>query len=277
MEEDYSELAQKCLEFSNQFKYSSHFNFSVNFDTFSFTVTHSKSRKSDEETQGRKKYVSPSNRRRNQQRLKAFLEKKAQHCEDTPSSVEDAKLDTSQSSPSNTTSNNVNISNVVSNTNSNTTSTQLSPAAANTENIVTYTEEDFIKKIKTKFTCDICGIHFDKSKNLKKHNNKYHHDFAPIDQMDGNTSLVENSTNITNCLENFSRTTKYTCDPCGMHFSKIRNLKKHNKKHHLDNTTIEQTSGNTSFAEKMKVFLEQLEEFNLKFMATQDEIMEILK
>ena len=93
--------------------------------------------------------------------------------------------------------------------------------------------------------------------------------------MDGNTSLVENNTNITNCLENFSRRTKYTCDPCGIHFNKIRNLKKHNKKH-LDNTTIEQTSGNTSFAEKMKVFLEQWEEFNLKFMATQDE-MEILK
>ena len=57
MEEDYSEVAEKCINFSNQFKYSSHFSFSVNFDTFSFTVTHRKSRKSDEETQGRKKYV----------------------------------------------------------------------------------------------------------------------------------------------------------------------------------------------------------------------------
>ena len=76
MEEDYSELAQKCLDFSNQFKYSLNFRFSVNFDTFSFTVTHSKSRKGNEETQGKKKYISPSNRRRNQRRLKAFLEKR---------------------------------------------------------------------------------------------------------------------------------------------------------------------------------------------------------
>ena len=76
MEEDYSELAQKCINFSNQFRYSSHFSFSVNFDTFSFTVTHRKSRKGDEETQGKKKYVSPSNRRRDQRRLKAFLEKR---------------------------------------------------------------------------------------------------------------------------------------------------------------------------------------------------------
>ena len=98
MEEDYSELAQKCMDFTNQFKYSSHFSFSVNFDTFSFTVTHRKSRKGDGETQGKKKYVSPSNRRRDQRRLKAFLEKKAQHCGITPSSEEDAKLDTSQSS-----------------------------------------------------------------------------------------------------------------------------------------------------------------------------------
>ena len=80
MEEDYSELALKCMDFTNQFKHSSHFSFSVNFDTFSFTVTHSKSRKGTEETQGKKKYVSPSNRRRDQRRLKAFLEKKAQHC-----------------------------------------------------------------------------------------------------------------------------------------------------------------------------------------------------
>ena len=146
MEEDYSELAQKCINFSNQFRYSSHFSFSVNFDTFSFTVTHRKSRKSDEETQGRQKYVSPSNRRRNQRRLKAFLKKKAQHCGITPSSEEDAKLDTSQSSSSgsttspeevkldtsqpssspSTTSNTVshNVSNTVPNT------TQLSPRTA---------------------------------------------------------------------------------------------------------------------------------------------------
>ena len=103
MEEDYSELALKCMEFTNQFKHSSHFSFSVNFDTFSFTVTHSKSRKGTEETQGKKKYVSPSNRRRDQRRLKAFLEKKAQHCRITPSPEEDAKLDTSQSSTSGST------------------------------------------------------------------------------------------------------------------------------------------------------------------------------
>ena len=103
MEEDYSELALKCMEFTNQFKHSSHFSFSVNFDTFSFTVTHSKSRKGTEETQGKKKYVSPSNRRRDQRRLKAFLEKKAQHCRTTPSPEEDAKLDTSQSSTSGST------------------------------------------------------------------------------------------------------------------------------------------------------------------------------
>ena len=198
MEEDYSELAQKCINFSNQFRYSSHFSFSVNFDTFSFTVTHRKSRKSDEETQGRQKYVSPSNRRRNQRRLKAFLKKKAQHCGITPSSEEDAKLDTSQSSSSgsttspeevkldtsqpssspSTTSNTVshNVSNTVPNT------TQLSPRTANTENIVTYTQEDFSKR--AKHTCDTCDIHFEKSKNLKRHNKKHHQDTITLEQVD---------------------------------------------------------------------------------------------
>ena len=76
MEEDYSELAQKCMDFTNQFKHSSHFSFSVNFDTFSFTVTHSKSRKGNEETQGKKKYISPSNRRSDQRHLKVFFGKK---------------------------------------------------------------------------------------------------------------------------------------------------------------------------------------------------------
>ena len=208
MEEDYSELAQKCMDFTNQFKHSSHFNFSVNFDTFSFTVTHSKSRKGTEETQRKKKYVSPSNRRRDQRRLKAFLEKKAQHCGTTPSSEEDAKLDTSQSSTSGSTtspeeqakldtsqppSSPSTTSNIASHNVSNTApnTTQLSPITANTLNIVTYTQEDLNKR--TKHTCDTCGIHFDKSKNLKRHNKKHHQDTITMEQIDGNTSLVEES------------------------------------------------------------------------------------
>ena len=193
MEEDYSELAQKCMDFTNQFKHSSHFSFSVNFDTFSFTVTHSKSRKGDEETQGKKKYISPSNRRRDQRHLKAFLEKKAQHWNGiTPSSEEDAKLDTSQSSTSGSTKSSGEGAKLdTSQPPSSPNTAQLSPRTANTENIVTYTQEDFNKK--TKHTCDTCGIHYDKSKNLKRHNKIHHQDTITLEQVDGNTSLVEES------------------------------------------------------------------------------------
>merc|ERR1712082_65026 len=147
--------------------------------------THSKSRKGTEETQRKKKYVSPSNRRRDQRCLKAFLEKKAQHCGTTPSSEEDAKLDTSQPPSSPSTTSNITSHNV-SNTAPNTT--QLSPITANTLNIVTYTQEDLNKR--TKHTCDTCGIHFDKSKNLKRHNKKHHQDNITMEQIDRNTSLV---------------------------------------------------------------------------------------
>merc|ERR1712082_237368 len=55
----------------------------------------------------------------------------------------------------------------------------------------TYTQEDLNKR--TKHTCDTCGIHFDKSKNLKSHNKKHHQDTITMEQIDGNTSLVEES------------------------------------------------------------------------------------
>ena len=130
MEEDYTELVAKCIEFTNQFKTSSNFNFSMKFNNFSFTVNHSK-----QETQRKEKYVSPSNKRRNQWRLEAFLERKrAKHCGSTPSpSSEDAKLDTSQAS------------NTELDTTPDTSTIQLSP---NTANIVTYTNSDSIKRTK---------------------------------------------------------------------------------------------------------------------------------
>ena len=72
-------------------------------------------------------------------------------------------------------------------TNTSPNTAQLSPKTANTENIVTYTQEDFNKN----HTCETCGIHYDKSKNLKRHNKKHHPDTITLQQVDGNTTLPE--------------------------------------------------------------------------------------
>ena len=75
---------QKCLEICQLFGEKS-FNLSVSIGDFNFTMNHSL-KKNSSEKQKKKKYVSPSTRRRNASRLSEYKARKA-----TPS-VEEVSL-----------------------------------------------------------------------------------------------------------------------------------------------------------------------------------------
>ena len=88
----------KCLEMCQLFKKKRNFNFSVTFgDEFKFTMNHSNDPSEDakKETKRKKKYVSPSTKRRNTRRLEAFKAKKAARNSEPniPSSEENSPLE----------------------------------------------------------------------------------------------------------------------------------------------------------------------------------------
>ena len=70
-------LLNLCLDFCQNFKDKSSFNFTVNIGAFNLTVNHGRNHTSDVKTARKKEYVSPSTQRRNNLRLLAFKARKA--------------------------------------------------------------------------------------------------------------------------------------------------------------------------------------------------------
>ena len=87
--EDKNEIVWKCLEICQQFGHLRNFNFNVSIgESFNFTMNHGYSINASDNKTKKRKYVSPSTRRRNASRLADFKAKKA-----TPSSEEICPLE----------------------------------------------------------------------------------------------------------------------------------------------------------------------------------------
>ena len=76
--EDRNEIVWKCLEICQQFGHLKNFNFNISIgNSFNFTMNHGYSRNTSDNTTKKRKYVSPSTRRRNASRLAAYKAKRA--------------------------------------------------------------------------------------------------------------------------------------------------------------------------------------------------------
>ena len=165
----------KCLEMCQLFKKKRSFNFSVTFgDEFKFTMNHSNDPSEDakKETKRKKKYVSPSTKRRNTRRLEAFKAKKA--ARNIPSSEENSPLEppgVGRSPPG------------LLPGEDNKTRDDPTNLEARRVDVPLVVEADIHPPpIPPPFQCDVCGQNFGKRAGLNGHLRKKHEN---IEQVDG--------------------------------------------------------------------------------------------
>ena len=178
-------LLQKCLETCQLFGEKC-FKISVSMEGFNFTMNHGLVEKSKKT---KKKYVSPSTRRRNNMRLQAFKAKKAES-DKTPSSEEISPLEppgVGGSPPGSLPGEDEEIN------------TRDDPTNLETRRVdvpLVVAVDVHPPPIPPPFQCDICGQNFGKRAGLNGHIRKKHEQIEQIDgaQSDDDDTTDDNAT-----------------------------------------------------------------------------------